>query len=314
MIYPYKNHGKIDIFLKCRGNFFLMKIVKKKTGKNTALYYYLQHSARINGKIKKFEQYLGNTIPENMDEIENNLFNEIRIEKYGQKLNQIRIKHVKHEKELPKSSLEKEKNIFNVEFTFNTQKIEGSTLSLQETALLLENNTTPSNKPIEDVIEARNHNLLLQKIMAKHQNITFETMLQWHKELFSQTKGDIAGQIRTHGVKITGSSFVPPSPVELSLLVDEFFTWYAENSTKIHPVELAGLTHLKLVTIHPFADGNGRISRLLMNTILYQQKFPMIDIKYQHRLQYYKALEKSQVSEKDHYFLDWFLSYYCKYS
>lgn len=291
-----------------------MKLEKKQTGKESALYYYLQHSVRINGKIKKFERYVGKNIPDDIEEIENDFYKEIRMEKYGQKLNQLHSKHLTREKEVPKSALEKEKNTFNVEFTFNTQKIEGSTLSLRETSLLLENNTTPSNKPIEDVLEARNHNILLQKLMAKQQVITFESILQWHKELFSQTKEDIAGHIRTHGVKISGSSFIPPSPVELHPLLDEFFTWLGEKSNKIHVVELAGLAHLKLVTIHPFADGNGRICRLLMNIILYQHKFPMLDIKYQNRLQYYKVLEKSQVSEKDHYFLNWFLSYYCKQS
>jgi Fic family protein len=85
----------------------------------------------------------------------------------------------------------------------------------------------------------------------------------------------------------------------------EFFDWYNQNKNIISPVELAALTHLKFVTIHPFSDGNGRISRLMMNFVLNKKGYPMIDIPYIKRAGYYNALERSQLKKEDHIFVQW---------
>ena len=288
-----------------------MNIISRKKGKKSIQYYYLQHSVRINGKIKKFERYLGKIIPPNIDKIEKELFSSIRIEKYSKILQDSFENFTKNQTNLSASVLNKQMESFSVEFTYNSQKIEGSSLSLQETSLLLEKGITPGNKPVHDVIEAINHNKILKNILNGNFIINYESILTWHNELFSTTKSDIAGTIRDFGVKISGSKFVHPSPVEIHPLLEEFFDWYTKQETILNPVELAGLAHLKFVTIHPFADGNGMMSRLIMNAILYQHNYPLINIKYKNRLRYYKALEKSQLSDNEHFFLDWFLSYYC---
>ena len=100
-------------------------------------------------------------------------------------------------------------------------------------------------------------------------------------------KKDIAGKLRQHQVAIPGSRFMPPFPVETYTLLTDFFRWYGRNKDHIHPAELAALVHLKLVTIHPFADGNGRISRLIMNFVLRRYRFPMLNIPYEKRSGYY---------------------------
>ncbi|MDP1729129.1 MAG: Fic family protein, partial [archaeon] len=115
-----------------------------------------------------------------------------------------------------------------------------------------------------------------------------------------------AGKIREHGVQISLSKFIPPTPVELQTLLKEFFDWYNQNKNKISPVELAALVHLKFVTIHPFSDGNGRISRLMMNFVLNKFGFPMLDIPYTKRSGYYNSLERSQVKNDEHIFVQWF--------
>jgi Fic family protein len=101
-------------------------------------------------------------------------------------------------------------------------------------------------------------------------------------------------------------------PIELDLLLRDFFDWYHQNKKKLHPVHLAGLIHLKFVTIHPFADGNGRISRLLMNYVLHTNGYPMLIIPYSQRTSYYTALERSQLKKDENVFILWFFKRYLK--
>ncbi|MDO9537513.1 MAG: Fic family protein, partial [Thermoplasmata archaeon] len=126
------------------------------------------------------------------------------------------------------------------------------------------------------------------------------------------TDHEIAGTLRRVQVEISGSRFSPPLAIEVYPMLTEFIQWYRKHNNKLHAVELAALTHLKLVTIHPFADGNGRISRLMMNFILYKRGFPMLDIPYEGRNSYYNALERSQVKDDDSVFLQWFFKRYLK--
>ena len=105
---------------------------------------------------------------------------------------------------------------------------------------------------------------------------------------------------------------MPPSPVEIQPLLRAFFRWYDRNKHSMHPVELAAGVHLRFVTIHPFADGNGRMSRMLMNFVLHQHGFPLLNIPYEGRRGYYNALERSQVKENDSTFIPWFFRRYLK--
>ena len=141
-------------------------------------------------------------------------------------------------------------------------------------------------------------------------NMNLQIILKWHKDLMQNTKEDIAGKIRNHDVAIAQSKFKPPMYIELETLLNEFIDWYKEQRTKIHPVELAALIHLKFVTIHPFSDGNGRISRLMMNFILKNHSFPLLDIPYTKRTSYYNALERSQISGDENSFIQWFFRRY----
>ena len=143
-------------------------------------------------------------------------------------------------------------------------------------------------------------------------DLSLQIILYWHKQLFLETKEDIAGKIREHQVLISGSKFIPPTPQKLEIFLKEFFNWYKKNRDKVHPVILAALIHLKFVTIHPFTDGNGRISRLIMNFILFKNKFPMLDISYENRNSYYNSLERSQIKKDETIFLNWFFKNYLR--
>ena len=152
--------------------------------------------------------------------------------------------------------------------------------------------------------------MVFYEMLNYEKDLSLQIVLYWHKKLFEDTKEDIAGKIREHGVQISRSKFSPPTPVELQILLKEFFDWYNQNKNKVFPIELAALVHLRFVTIHPFSDGNGRISRLMMNFVLHKYGFPMLDIPYEKRTGYYNSLERSQVKKNELIFLQWFFKKY----
>lgn len=279
-------------------------VVRKKT------YYYLEHSIRKGKQVQKKTLYLGTKIPRNINKIKKNFLDDIYKEKWYANLDRIKEKYSKEQKTIPKSVREKELQIFAIKFTYDTQRIEGSTLTHRETADLLERGITPKSKPMRDVKEAEAHRDLFYEILETAKDLSFQMILDWHWKLFHITKPDIAGKIRKYQVAISGSKFMPPLAVEVYPLLTEFFKWYNKNKRRIHPVELAAITHLKFVTIHPFGDGNGRISRLIMNFILNRKRFPMLDIQYENRNSYYNALERSQTKNEDRVFLNWFVRRY----
>jgi len=164
----------------------------------------------------------------------------------------------------------------------------------------------------EGVKEAELHRKVFYEMLDYKKNITIATLIHWHKELFKETKKDKAGLIRNYDVGISGSKNKPPHAVELDMLLREFFDWYNLNKDKLHPVHLAALVHLKFVSIHPFGDGNGRISRLLMNHVLNKNNYPMLIIDYSQRNSYYNALEKSQMDKEVNFFTIWFFKRYVK--
>ncbi|HXU95559.1 MAG TPA: Fic family protein [Candidatus Nitrosotalea sp.] len=282
------------------------KMVKGKT------YYYLEQSFREGGKIQKRVTYLGDKIPKNISEIKAKFVDNIYKEKWYADADRIKKNFSKEQRTIPKSVKEKELQTFVTKFTYDTQRIEGSTLTRRETADLLERGITPKSKPLRDVKEAEAHRDLFYEILKSKKDLTLQMVLDWHWKLFHQTKADIAGKIRKYQVAIGGSKFMPPSPVEVFPMLTEFFQWYSKNKNKRHPVELAAIAHLKFVTIHPFGDGNGRVSRLVMNFILNKKDYPMLNIPYEGRNSYYNSLERSQVRKEDRIFLQWFIKRYIK--
>lgn len=140
--------------------------------------------------------------------------------------------------------------------------------------------------------------------------LNLKKVICWHKMIFENSELDIAGRIRLHKIVVTGSRTSFPHPESLKQALKEFFVWYEKNKNKCNPVELATLAHLKFVTIHPFTDGNGRISRLLANFILNKNRYPMFNIKYRDRMSYYKSLEKSQIWNDETHFVRFFIKRY----
>ncbi len=288
-----------------------MVTVRKRVRGNQT-YYYLEHAVRKGRKVQKRELYLGKEIPENIEELKRSFLRKIYEEKWHPLLNKIKEGFSRELRRMPHTSKVKEIETFAIRFTYDTQRIEGSKLTLRETANLLEKGVTPGDKPIADVKEAEAHKEVFYEMLGYKKDLSFQIILYWHKKMFQETKPDIAGRLREHQVAISGSKYMPPFPAEIYPLIREFFKGNARDKEKLHPVELAALVHLKFVTIHPFGDGNGRISRLLMNFILNRHGYPMINIPYEDRNSYYNALRRSQTKKVETIFLNWFIKRYLK--
>jgi Fic family protein len=287
----------------------MVTIKKKVLGGKT--YFYLGHTFRKDGKVEYREVYLGESVPKDIERIKADFLAEIYKEKWHGVLDKIRKGYSQNLSRMPPSVREKETRAFMVKFTYNTQRIEGSTLTFKETADLLERGITPK-KLLRDVKETEAHKEVFYEMLAYKKDLTLQAVLEWHKKMFQATKPDVAGKITEYQVAISGSKFIPPFPAEVYPLLKEFFGWYEKDKGKIHPVELAALVHLKIVTIHPFGDGNGRISRLMMNFVLNKHGYPMLDIPYKGRAGYYGALERAQVKCNENIFVQWFLKKYVK--
>lgn len=287
----------------------MVNVVKRRKGNQD--YYYLYHDSK-KGKRKQHEVYLGKVIPEDIEEQKKSFAMEIEREKWIPELEKIHINFKNEKKTIPKSIQTKNLESFSIKFTYNTQRIEGSTLTLKDTTLLLEYGLSPSNRLTNDIKETEIHQKLFLEVMNQKNDLSLALVKKWHKKLFAQTKPDLAGLLRDYDVRISQSKFIPPPHASVNLLVNGFFTWYNVNKKKLNPVELAALVHLKFVTIHPFGDGNGRTTRLMMNHVLNTYDYPLFDIDYNDRRSYYTALEKSQRKDDDLPFLQWFMKRYLK--
>jgi len=198
---------------------------------------------------------------------------------------------------------------FDIEYTYESNKIEGNTLTLQETALVIEKGLTIGGKSLNEHLEAVNHQNAIEYIkdLAKqNETITERDLLQIHYLILQGINNEQAGKYRNLQVLISGAKHVPPQPFLVTKEMESLFIWYNENKDKLHPVVLSAEMHERLVTIHPFIDGNGRTARLLMNLILLQNGFPIAILKgdIESRLKYYSALETAQVEHNKEPFIN----------
>ncbi len=186
---------------------------------------------------------------------------------------------------------------YRIELTYTSNAIEGNTLTRQETALVVDDGITVSGKSLQDQLEAVNHAQACDfiEVLAKkkRQDISLKEILNIHKKILSKIDDKNAGQFRNVSVRIKGSETVLPTADKVPQLMAEFVIWLqAPNSD--NPIKIAADAHFKLVSIHPFIDGNGRTSRLLMNLLLIQAGYPPIFIKKEDRNIYIKSLEEGQ--------------------
>ena len=200
---------------------------------------------------------------------------------------------------LPEEALKKIQDALDIEYTYESNRIEGNTLTLQETALIVNEGVTISGKSMREHLEAINHTEAISYIkdIAKQDiEISERTIKEIHALILHGIDRENAGRYRTVPVMISGSTHMPPQPYLIEKQMEDFILRFKQmEKEKVHPVLIAAYLHDELVRIHPFIDGNGRTSRLLMNLYLLRNGYVIITLKGSNdaKVSYYMALEKS---------------------
>lgn len=197
---------------------------------------------------------------------------------------------------LPAIALHKIKESLTIEWTYNSNSIEGNTLTLRETQMVLQEGITVKGKSLREHFEAKNHEKAIEYLYSLvNENYTLRSIdiLSLHELVLRMIEDEFAGRIRNGGVRITGANFVPPNANKVSDLLDELIDFVNSNPLNLNDIELAAVFHHKLVWIHPFFDGNGRTVRLAMNLLLMRKGFPPAIILKNDRKKYYEALNQA---------------------
>jgi len=186
---------------------------------------------------------------------------------------------------------------YDVELTYTSNAIEGNTLTRQETAIVLEKGLTVRGKPLKDHQEAVDHLAALRyvrELVGKARVIGEADLREIHRLVTSSTLSDAAGIYSQHPRRVAGSRVVFPNPAKVPKLMEELGQWLTHADAS---VETSLEAHLRLVSIHPFTDGNGRTARLLMNLLLMKAGYPPLVIGPDERADYLDCIEKHQLQE-----------------
>lgn len=276
-------------------------VEKRKKGKHTQ--YYAAKAFREDGKVKKKRVFLGTDL--NTIQLEK-LLSDAKIKlgeiDFEKGLTKKEIKELEQlRKELNKKIEEIESNNFYehfvTEYTYDSNAIEGSSLTLRETANVLFEEISPENKPMKHVQEAKNHKKAFdyvmelkkknidQNILCELQNIVVEGTLPTHLEKYQ-------GKLR--GVNVRVGMHIAPPFYSVPRKISSLIRWFNANKKKYNPVVVAAYFHAEFEAIHPFVDGNGRVGRLLTNFMLKNERYPVITIFFKYRQKYYDALESAR--------------------
>ena len=206
-------------------------------------------------------------------------------------------KELDNKRPIPKETLKSLKESINLEWTYNSNGIEGNTLTLRETQVVLEG-ITVGGKTITEHLEAINHEkaiLYLDDLVKDKQPITEWNIKNIHQLILKEIDNENAGRYRKENVTIKGATHIPPDFIKIPELMEKLILNY-EKWNKYHPIIRSALLHGELVKIHPFVDGNGRTSRLIMNLDLMNHGYNPVIIKKENRLEYYEVLDKAHTT------------------
>ncbi|WJY27545.1 MULTISPECIES: Fic family protein [Sporosarcina] len=199
---------------------------------------------------------------------------------------------------LPAYTLKSLKEKLFLEWTYNSNAIEGNTLTINETKVVLEG-ITVGGKTLREHLEVINHRDAIQYVEEIVRNE--EPLSEWqiknlHRLVLKGIHEEHAGVYRKEQVFISGANHRPPAHFLIQEEMEQLLRWYETEGTHLHPVERGAMLHALFVGIHPFIDGNGRTSRLLLNLEIMKEGFPAVVIKVSNRLAYYEALDKAHTT------------------
>ena len=190
-----------------------------------------------------------------------------------------------------------------VEWTFNSNAIEGNTLTRTETKVVLEDGITIGGKTVREHFEAINHKeaiLLLEELVRREEELSERVIKNLHGLILRGIDSQNAGVYRRQNVLISGADHIPPDHVVVPERMERLLQWYQDEGSTLHPLVRASILHSDFLKIHPFIDGNGRTARLLMNLDLMQSGYPPVIIPNDQRVPYYDALDRSHVTGDYH--------------
>ncbi len=213
-----------------------------------------------------------------------------------------KLKKLQQLRPLPPVAVKKLKEKFQIEMTYNSNAIEGNSLTLKETFLVINEGITIKGKPLKDHLEAKDHHEALEFVYdlvqpQKHPTLSENLIRNLHSLVMQKTDEEWAGKYRNAAVFIGGADHQPPDASVVPAKMTDMVSWFRENQKKLHPIELAALIHHKVVYIHPFFDGNGRTARIIMNILLMRKGYPLAIILKNDRPKYYRVL--SQADEEN---------------
>lgn len=258
---------------------------------------YLVQNSRVGDRFSKTSKFIGyGKLSKNKVSLEKHKFEEELRE--GRASENLSVKQIREIETLRKIYFERLKSYdkenfeeaFFTELTYDSNAIEGSTLTLADTSLVINEGIVPEGKTLREINEAQNHLEAVKFVRDYDGDLNEAFILRLHKIILKDIAPRFAGVYRTGNVRIRGSDVRLPGHEKVAMLMGNLIHWYKENKKVLHPFELAIIFSVKFVTIHPFADGNGRVSRLLMNFILGKFGYPWINIRVKNRARYLAAV------------------------
>lgn len=192
------------------------------------------------------------------------------------------------------------KNYYRIGLTWSSNAIEGNTLTESETKVLLEDGLTVGGKPLKDTFETLGHAQAYDFMftLLHSRQLTEADILTMHRMFYKDIDAEAAGCYRNHAAIITGSKYAVSKVERIPKEMEQLLEWAVVERAKYHSVEFAAQLHKRFVFIHPFVDGNGRISRLLMNTALIQDGYMLAVIPPVLRQEYISLLERAHKDDR----------------
>ncbi len=299
-----------------------MHIEKKHIGNNT--YNYLKASIRLKDKVKsitiaylgkgnmsekELNEKIGKISQSKIDEIVNRFKNErdfnseFLMKNQIEKLSQIKLDFKEKIEKLDSKLIDDMFRDFKTHYIYNTNSIEGNSLTLQETDLLLNHDKSPNGADLREIYDHINEKETFDYILKNNKilKINNETIIKIHSMLLNKIDNRLGGY-RTHNVRVVGADFETTQSEYVITDMNILLKWYKINNKKLNPLVLCALFHEKFERIHPFYDGNGRTGRMLVNLILLQKDYPPLIVENKKRKEYYDSLSsghKANLNEID---------------
>jgi len=214
---------------------------------------------------------------------------------------------IEKKRPLPKNTLKSLREKLFLEWTYNSNAIEGNTLTLSETKVVLEDGITIGGKTLKEHLEVVNHKEAInymEDIITKDEKLSERQIKKIHYLILKGIDDENAGKYRSEKVVISGAEHIPPAPLLIDDQMKELINWYNDKSSTLHTIERAARLHTDFVKIHPFIDGNGRTARILLNFELMKAGYPIIIIKNEDRVRYYESLDKAHTTGDYSDFID----------